>query len=119
HSPSQSIEKHKIPMIWLGGCLEKTDTTINTYASQIDIPATVLNQLNIKSEEFKYSKNIFSDSIRDFAFYTYNNGFGYLTDSSSVIFNNVSKKITSKSGTKIKENLKNGKAILQSLINDF
>ncbi len=119
HSPSHTTEKHKIPMIWLGGCLSKTDTIIETFSSQMDIPSTVLNQLNINSKEFKYSKNIFSDSISSYGFYTYNNGFGYITKTSTVIFNNISKKTVSKNDKFEEKDLRKGKAILQILTNDF
>jgi phosphoglycerol transferase MdoB-like AlkP superfamily enzyme len=119
HSPSHSIEKHKIPMIWLGGCLSETDTVIETFSSQIDIPATVLNQLNIESKDFKYSKNIFADSSVNYGFYTYNNGFAYITKDSRVIFNNVSKEVINKNDNYEENDLKTGKAILQMLTTDF
>jgi len=119
HSPSHTTEKHKIPMIWLGGCLSETDTVIETFSSQMDIPSTLLNQLNIESKEFRYSKNILSDSLSSYGFYTYNNGFGYVTKNGTVIYNNVSKKIVNKNNNYKKIELRNGKVILQTLANDF
>ena len=51
--------RHRIPMIWLGGAVA-APRVVDTYASQIDICATILGQLGIDHSDFDYSKFIFA-----------------------------------------------------------
>lgn len=70
--------RQRIPMIWCGGAI-KQSLTINTFASQADLAATLLRQMGISTHDFTFSKDIFSEDIPHFGFYTYNNGFGMAT----------------------------------------
>lgn len=76
--------RHRIPMIWLGGAVEGP-RTVETYASQIDIAATVLAQMEIAHDDYDFSKDIFARETppRKFAYYTFNDGFG-VVDSTGV-----------------------------------
>ncbi len=107
-------ERFKIPMVWTGGALKK-DSIINKYAGQTDIPATLLSQINLSSKNFKFSKDIFSSECESFAFYDFNNGFGFVTDTSACVFDNNRKDYI------LKQNLcgNYGKAYLQILTADF
>ncbi len=111
--------KFRIPMIWTGGAVSKHDTIIQKTASQIDIPKTVLSQLNIENKDFKFSKNIFSDKVKSYAFYSYNNGFGLITDSTTQVFDNELKKYVLKKGKITKKNQDFGKAYQQTLMENF
>jgi len=71
--------RHRIPMIWLGGALSTPPRTVDAYASQIDICATLLAQMDIGHDEFEYSKDIFAPEVPKFAYYTFNEGFGVVT----------------------------------------
>ena len=55
--------RHRIPMIWLGGALAAPPRTVDTYASQIDICATLLAQLGLPHDEFDTAR-IFSVRLR-------------------------------------------------------
>lgn len=77
-----------IPMVWVGGALEKNNIKIEDYASQNDIAATLLAQLKVEHKDFKFSKNILSEEGNKFAFYIYKNGFSMLDTASVVIFDN-------------------------------
>ena len=79
------LELFKIPMLWMGGALSETGIKIEKTGSQVDIPLTLLNQLGLK-ESFPFGKDLLSDSSGSFAFYTYNEGFGFITDSSSALY---------------------------------
>ncbi len=109
-------EKFHIPMIWTGGAIKK-DTVTTKYAGQTDIAATLLNQLNISADEYNFSKDIFSKESKSFAFYDFNNGFGFLTDTTIQVFDNNQKKYIKEEDTN-SENIF-GKAYLQHLMNDF
>jgi hypothetical protein len=60
-----------------------------------------------------------SDKSRSFAFYTYNEGFAFITDSSAVIYDQKLKKTVLESGKGTDYAEKNGKAYLQVLFNDY
>ncbi|NLA48909.1 MAG: sulfatase-like hydrolase/transferase, partial [Bacteroidales bacterium] len=113
-----SEEVYKIPMLWLGGVLSETGITIDKTGSQIDIPLTILNQLGL-SDSYPFSKDMLSSGPSSFAFYTFNEGFGFITDSSRYIYEH-------KLGDSVLEEGKNpeiageyGKAFLQTLFDDF
>ena len=112
-------EKFHIPMIWLGGALAKIDTVITTIASQTDISLTVLNQMELKNSDYRFSKDILGTSVFPSAFYTFNNGFGFVAGDTRISFDNVSQTTIFCEGTQIEETMEKGKAYLQIFTNDF
>ena len=86
--------------------------------SQIDIPATILGQFNQTAENFPYSKDLFKDDQNEFAYYVFNDGFGFITDSTKLIFDNVGQSLIYEEG-KVDLDLKKGKAILQIISDDY
>ena len=117
--PVHAIEKYKIPMLWIGGALIDSSFTIPTYGSQIDIAKTLLNQLNCNSDNFKFSKDLFDKSGTKFGYYTYNDGFAYIEDSSTVVFDNVKNDLLVKLGNHTNSTLIKGKAFLQKANKDY
>ncbi len=91
NTPNYSHETYKIPMLWLGGALKKP-LVVDKICSQTDIAKSLLLQLDRDASMFKYSKNVFNNSSKSFAFYTFNSGFGFVNDSLTSIFNNKSNK---------------------------
>ncbi len=118
NSPVYSLNKFKIPMLWLGGALTKKDTVITKFGSQHDIPATLLRQMGIHTD-YPFSKNLLGASSKSFAYYSYNNGFGFLSDSLRLVFDNVYKKYIVKEGVRSEMDIKLGKAFQQVLMEDF
>jgi phosphoglycerol transferase MdoB-like AlkP superfamily enzyme len=108
----------KIPMLWTGGALSLKGKVIEKLGSQVDIPVTLLDQLGLKGS-FPFGKDLLSDGSRSFAFYTYNEGFGFITDSSAVIYDQKLKKPALKEGTDSDYAEKCGKAYLQVLYKDY
>lgn len=116
-SENNSVSKYRIPMLWLGGAL-KTKGTMPKFASQTDISATLLSQLNIPTKDYQYSKNIFGKQP-SFGYYVYNGGFGILNDSTSVVYDCVGNKATYKKGKASKELENIGKAYIQDIYTDL
>ena len=85
-------EKFKIPLLWLGGALSKDSTEITTFISQTDFAPSLLKQLKLKKNQYLFSKDIFSDNALSFAYYSFNNGAGFVSDSLISIFNNRNQK---------------------------
>jgi len=87
--------------------------------SQQDIARTLLEQLKIKSAGFPFSHNILSDSGYPFAFFSFNNGFGMLTQHSKLVYDNNAGKYMVMDGQISEFDQKAGKAYLQILNDDF
>jgi phosphoglycerol transferase MdoB-like AlkP superfamily enzyme len=116
--PNYKQNVFKIPMLWVGGALAKKGLKIKKLGSQTDIPMTVLRQLGIDSV-FPFSKDLLSDKSKSFAFYTYNEGFGFITDSSAAAFDLKSRTAVLSDGKDPLSAENNGKAYLQVLFNDY
>ena len=46
--------------------------------NQHDLPATLLDQLGISSKEFRYSKNLLNPYVPEFAYYSTDDGVGWI-----------------------------------------
>jgi len=75
-----SREYHKIPMLFYGNVIRKEfrGTTWKKIGNQHDIPATLLAQLDLAAEKFRWSKNLFNPYTADFAYFTNENGAGWI-----------------------------------------
>jgi len=116
--PNYKQNVFRIPMLWIGGAISKKGLRIEKLGSQVDIPTTLLNQMGI-SASFPFAKDLLSDQSKSFAFYTYNEGFGFITDSSAVGFDLKSKMTVLTEGKDTEAAEKKGKAYLQVLFNDY
>ncbi len=117
-TPSYDRTIFKIPMVWTGGALTVKGLKINKTGSQVDIPLTLLDQLDI-SADFPFSKDLLSEESGSFAFYTFNEGFGFVTDSSSVAFDQKSGQSVQMEGKNPAAAEAKGKAFLQVLFDDY
>jgi len=111
-------DRFQIPMLWLGGALHVKDTVITKYASQTDLPVTILRQLDIDSE-YPFSKDILDSRSQSFAFYAFNDGFGFMTDTMKLVYDNISHKYIIKEGIVPGYEPDIGKAYLQVTFEDF
>ncbi len=111
-------ERYAIPMIWLGGALDSTGVINNTIGGQQDVAATILGQLDIKHDEYLYSRDILAHNDSQFALYLWANGLGYKTDKGSIAFSTDTKKVFWQTGDTL--NLEQqAKALFQVYSNDF
>ncbi|MBC5773450.1 sulfatase-like hydrolase/transferase [Pontibacter sp. KCTC 32443] len=115
HVPS----KFHIPFILTGGAVTKQGITIDALGSQTDIAATILSQVGLPHQEYVWSRNLLAPTTQPFAFYVYQDGFGYLTPAGEVTFDNTSKKVITKGESVTEEQLEMGKAYLQYSFDDF
>ena len=119
--------RFKIPFLIYGDPLKKEyrGLTCSVTGSQIDFNATLINQLDDKlttKEVFPWSKNLLLQKSNNWAFYTFNNGFGLIKDKKFIVYDNDSKDIVNKSKTGNKEIYrleKEGKAFLQEITSKY
>jgi len=114
-----SEEIFKIPMLWLGGVLAESGIRIDKTGSQADIPLTILNQLGINDDDYTFSKDLLADGSGSFAFYTFNEGFGFITDTSRYIYEHKLGNSVISEGKSPEIAGEYGKAFLQTLYEDF
>jgi phosphoglycerol transferase MdoB-like AlkP superfamily enzyme len=112
-------DDYRIPVLWLGGFLKKQNEIINKTTSQLDVAASLMQQLNFTDTLFPFSKNVFDSSARHWAFFTYNDGIGYVTDSSRLLFDNAGRKVVFREGKTSPADEKIARALMQKLYSDF
>ncbi len=116
--PNGSKDIFRIPMVWTGGAVNASGLRIEKTGGQVDIANTLLNQVGFEGD-FPFGKDLLSAGSRSFAFYTYNEGFGFITDSSSVQYDHKVKKVMDSAGKDPGAAEIDGKAYLQVLFDDY
>lgn len=118
--------RYHIPLLFFGGALKESyhNKKIDKMGNQIDVAAILLNQLNVSDTAFHYSKNILSPKVKGFAFYAWDNGFGFInSNKQAVSFDPIGKTIIFKQKTnniiQEKELEKNAKALMQTIYKDY
>ena len=107
---ANSVIRHRIPMLWLGGAIKQAKQ-IDQYCSQSDFAATLLAQLGLPHSDFVMSRDILSEKPYEFGYYTFNNGFGVVTERSEEIYDCNANKALCESEPSL---IEAGKSILQT-----
>jgi phosphoglycerol transferase MdoB-like AlkP superfamily enzyme len=108
-----------IPMLWLGGALSQSGGVVDKVVSQLDIASTLAQQIGEKKPLFPFSRNIFDSSYKQWAFFTFNNGFGLVQPDKAFVFDNVGKQVILNHGAVGEPDLKVGKALQQMTYQDY
>ena len=112
------VKRHHIPMVWCGGAV-RGHRTVETYASQIDLAATLLAQLHIDYSDFAFSKNMADTTQHTFAYYTYKDGLGYVDAENRVIYDCDAGDWLLKEGPQADDRARSAQAFLQKLYDDL
>ena len=108
-----------IPLIWTGGAIRQPQQ-IASICNQSDLAATLLAQMQLRHEEFLFSRDVLSKSyIRPFAFHTYVNGVTMIDSTGFMAYDLDSETFTAKEGPDTDRLFKEGKAILQVISHDL
>ena len=118
HDPNDRPSKFHIPLIFSGGALTLKGR-INTIGSQTDIATTILDQLHLPTNKFPWSKDLLDSSAKQFAFYSFNNGFGLVTPKGTETMDNVSKRPIFISPGFDTSQMKYGKAYMEFSYQDY
>ncbi|NOT37514.1 MAG: sulfatase-like hydrolase/transferase, partial [Saprospiraceae bacterium] len=109
-------EKFHVPILFTGGCITK-DTVIHKICSQTDISATLFSALKIPYR-FKFSRNILSNDYIPFAYYSFNNGMGWVDENCYFVLSHDSKSNIIDSGI-CNSSYRFAKSYFQVLMQDF
>jgi len=118
-------ERHRIPLLFYGNVLKKElkGKENHRIGSQIDLAAMILAQLKIPYSTFTRSKNMFNVLSPEFAYYTFDNGFGIITPKQILVYDhNLGQVVYRKnklSAAEDEEILNEGKAYLQVMFEEY
>lgn len=118
--------RYRIPLLFFGEVIKPEFRGIKAEktGSQTDIASTIFNQLNIPHSDFHWSNDLLDPAVPGHAFFSWDNGFGFVDSSRQVLsFDNVGKEVIYRSqdlsGKDEESLLKNGKAYMQSVYQQY
>ena len=114
----QKPSRYQIPLIMVGGAV-KEHRQIDTFGSQQDFAATLLGQLGVNHSDFTYSKDLLNPDVNHFAFLTFPDLFGLITNDKQIVFDNKQERIVYRKGDNADELLPKGQAYLQTIYDDI
>ena len=117
HKKLQARERYRIPLLMVGGAIKK-DSLVHKYASQTDLPNTLLAQLSKPQPAFTFSKNILSPASPSFATYFFNDGYGFVSPDLYIVYDNIGKQFLRQEGGK-PQDLERTKSYAQILFTDY
>lgn len=76
-----SKEYRRIPLFFYGNVLkdEFKGIKIDRITSQNDVSKTLLKQMDLNTDDFKWSRNLFNPSTKEFAYFEATDGVGWVT----------------------------------------
>jgi phosphoglycerol transferase MdoB-like AlkP superfamily enzyme len=118
--------KYHIPLLFFGDAIKSQyrGMRINKLGNQTDIAATLLAQLGLPHQQFKWSKNLLNPYTKDFAFFDWDNGLGFMLPKQAVTFDMAGNTISyiqdkNQPQANTDETLLLGKAFMQMVFTDF
>lgn len=112
-------DDYRIPVLWLGGALQKKNIVIERTVNQLDIASTLSRQFHFDDTLCRFSKNVFDSTAKHWAFFTYNDGIGFVTDSSRLLYDNAGRRVVFEEGKTDKGQAEIAKVLMQVLYGDF
>ena len=127
HWRYESYEYHHIPLFFYGEVLKEAwrGTQVNRIADNTSFTKTLLNQLNLPSDEFPWGSDLFNPYSPEFAYVVLNNGYMWKTPEGEVVYSMKWQHFYKKDfpeGTaeqQIEDFIRQGKSYVQVLFQDF
>jgi phosphoglycerol transferase MdoB-like AlkP superfamily enzyme len=114
----------RIPMVFYGDVVrsEYKGFRYKKVCSQIDLAATLLNQLELDASAFRYSKNLFNPGTPEFAYYAFDEGFGWIRPGAHMVYQVRQNRIEHEKvngETERQKLIREGKAWLQVMTDEY
>ena len=113
-TPSQ----YKIPLIFAGGAVNG-NVHFEYPINQSDLSATLLTQMGLPSDDFKFSRNVLSNHYRPYACFTFTDGFGAVDQQGIITYDFGSHKVLNRYDNPADSLLNYGMMSVQSVYNDI
>ena len=115
----QPLLRNHIPLLMVGGAA-KEPRTITTYCNQTDICATLLGQLSLPHDDFRFSRDVLSKSyLHPTAVHNYNNAQLLIDSTGYILYDFDASRFTVSKTTDQEQLLRLNKAILQTTTDDL
>lgn len=114
-------ERYHIPLLFYGEVIKAKfkGKQHNKVGSQQDLAATLLAQLGMPAKNYTWSKNLLNPYTKEFAFFSWDNGLGFIDNKQCVTFDNVGKTILYQTKATTQNHLDLGKSYLQTAYQHF
>ena len=91
-----STKFFRIPILIYGDPIikSKRGSVYKNIGSQADLATTLLHQLRVKTDALKFSKDLLSPNVKEFAFHATIRGYGFINPNGSLLYNFDSKSYT-------------------------
>ena len=76
--------RYHIPMLMAGGAVKEA-MRVEAVCSQIDLVPTLLSQMGMDYSAYGFGKDILDSAATPYAFYSFNDGFGLITPTDTVV----------------------------------
>ena len=115
----QPLLRNHIPLLMVGGAV-KEPRTITSYCNQTDICATLLGQLSLPHDDFRFSRDVLSKSyLHPTAVHNYNNAQLLIDSTGYILYDFDASRFTVSKTTDQEQLLRLNKAILQTTTDDL
>jgi phosphoglycerol transferase MdoB-like AlkP superfamily enzyme len=118
-------KKFRIPLLFWGDVIKPAfkGLKISKIGSQTDLVSTLLKQVNMDASRYTWSKDLLNPYTPGFAFFNWDNGFGFATNEQVISYDNMGKNIIlrkNEANPKIDEELvRYGKAHMQEVFQQY
>lgn len=118
-------QRYHVPLLFFGEVIKNKyrGKIMSQTGSQIDLASTLLHQLNMDAKAFKWSKNLLNPETKPFAYFSWDNGMGFIDNKQCVTFDNVGRMnlyndhpVDARNTARL---LRNAKSYLQTTYQDF
>ena len=111
--------RNRIPLVWAGGAV-KAPRKISRICNQTDLAATLLAQLGLPHDDFRWSRDVLSSSYQyPLAVHNFNNGFSMVDSTGFMMYDLNSNRIMERESHDADRLERLGKAILQATTKDL
>lgn len=118
-------DRYRIPLLFFGNVIKQEfkGSRINKIGNQTDLAATLLSQLKIDPKRYVWSKDLLNPGTAEFAFFNWDNGFGFANKEQIISFDNIGKNIILRKNPLNQQADKvlsgNGKAYMQEVFRQY
>lgn len=87
--------RYRIPLLFFGPAIkpEFRGKRISNIGGQTDIAKTLLSQLGMKTNSFTWSKDLLNPSAKQFAFFNWDHGFGFITRETNIAYDAIGNQV--------------------------
>jgi phosphoglycerol transferase MdoB-like AlkP superfamily enzyme len=115
-------QRYRIPLLFFGPVVKKEfkGQTIHHIGGQTDIANTLLTQLGMDASAFTWSKDLLNPSTKQFAFFNWDHGFGFITPKDTIGYDAISNQVigSDKSSVEAPEVIA-GKSFMQEVYQQY